>query len=115
MERSNRLQLFTRKKQSMELESNHQQLLEALDDRRSFARNKINYTIFYVASASSVFMFLIILVLLSYSVSIAEDIHKLTTKGGIILDDIQELLPIVKKMCVHENFTNSYGNICGMG
>tara|TARA_B110000008_G_C16909200_1_gene539946 strand:+ start:760 stop:1056 length:297 start_codon:yes stop_codon:yes gene_type:complete len=96
----------------MEMESNQQQLIEALDNRRSFAQNKFNYTIFYVSSGATVCMFIIILVLLSYSVHIGEDIHALTTKGNIILDDIQELLPIVKKMCVHENFTNSYGNIC---
>lgn len=97
----------------MEIDSNRQQLLEALDDRRSFKQNKTYFVLFYVSSCATISMFVIILILLSYSISIAEDIHSLTSKGSVILDDIQELLPIVQRMCVHENFTNSYGNICG--
>ena len=96
----------------MQIETTDHQLLEALDNRRSYAQNKLNFTIFYVSSFSTVCMFVIMLVLLSYSVHIAQDIHALTTKGNLILDDVQQLLPIVEKMCIHENFTKSYGNIC---
>ena len=81
--------------EKMELESNQQQLLQELDHRRSFAHNKFNYTVFYMSSAATLSMFVIILVLLSYSVSIASDIHELTRKGNVILDDVGDLLPIV--------------------
>lgn len=100
-------------RKKMEIDSSKQQLIDVLDETRSFKKNKTYFTLFYVSSCATISMFIIIIILLSYSVSIAEDIHSLTSKGGAILDDIQKLLPIVQKMCIHENFTKSYGNICG--
>ena len=100
---------------NMEIESNQQQqLLDAISERPSFAKNKINYTIFYASSISTICMFIIILVLLSYSVSIGHEIHTLTTKANEILNSVAAMLPIVERLCVHSNFTKSYGDICQM-
>ena len=99
----------------MEIETNNTQderLLGLLEESRAFKKNKGHYLLFYAASVSSVIMFIIILVLLSYSVSIGEEVHALTTKAGEILDNVAAMLPIVKRMCQHTNFTKSYGNIC---
>jgi len=89
-------------------------LLGALEKSKAFSKNKINYIIFYSASFASVVMFIIILILLSYSLSVGKEVHSLTTKGKEILDNVQTLLPIVERICQHANFTKTYGNICHM-
>ena len=41
------------------------------------------------------------------------EINEVMEDVKIILPDIQEALRVLYVMCKHENFTKSYGNICG--
>ena len=100
----------------MEVEDTHSPLREALTDTLSFKKNKINWTLFYAASGSSIVMLMILVGLSSWSVSIGSEINDLVIQGQEILNDVEKLLPnaeqaleLLKYMCSHKNFTRSYG------
>jgi len=104
----------------MEVEDAHAPLREALVDSFSFNKNKRRWTLFYVASTSSIVMFGILVGLSSWSVSIGSRVNDLVSQGHETLEDVQKMLPdaeqalaILKFMCNHENFTRTYGhNAC---
>jgi len=79
-----------------------------------------NYRFFYVASISAIFSLFTLFIITGYTAFISTDVSKLTGEINevmedvkIILPDIQEALRVLYVMCKHENFTKSYGNICG--
>lgn len=97
----------------------HPELRETLLDTLSFRRNRVNYSIFYSASAATLIMFIILCSLSSWSISIGNGISDLVQTGHETLDDVQQMLPdaiealrILKAMCRHENFTKRWGEIC---
>ena len=101
----------------MEVEDRHAPLREVLVDSFSFRRNRVNYSIFYVASASTVIMFVILCTLSAWSVHIGHQISALVKEGHETLDYVQQILPdaehalgILRVMCRHENFTRVWGN-----
>ncbi len=101
----------------MEVQDAHAPLRETLVDHFSFRRNKINYSLFYMASASSIVMFIILCTLSAWSVNIGMQITDLVQEGHETLAYVKEILPdaeealgILKVMCKHENFTRVWGN-----
>lgn len=102
----------------MEVE-NSRSLLKTLQESRSFKHNPINWSIFYATSASIVIIFIILVALSVWSITIGQKIAELVAQGSETLTDIQVLMPqakeslrIVREMCRHENFTKAWGNIC---
>lgn len=104
----------------MEIEQqNNESLLNTLQESRSFKRNPIGWSIFYATSAATVIMFIILVTLSVWSITIGHKITELVGQGSETLADVQEIMPQVKdslrilhEMCKHENFTKSWGDIC---
>lgn len=97
----------------------HPELRETLLDTLSFRRNRVNYSIFYSASAATLIMFIILCALSSWSISIGNGINDLVQTGHETLEDVRQILPeardalrILQSMCRHENFTKRWGEIC---
>lgn len=102
-----------------EIEAPESNLRETLIDTFSFRRNRLNYSIFYSASAATLIMFVILCSLSSWSVSIGTEVNNLVSTGHETLEDVRQLLPeardalrILQAMCRHENFTKRWGDIC---
>jgi len=102
----------------MEVE-NSNSLLETLQESRSFKRNPISWSVFYATSAATVIMFIILVTLSAWSITIGQQLSELVAQSSETLIDIQEIMPqakdslrIIREMCKHENFTKSWGNIC---
>ena len=64
-----------------------------------------NYRFFYGASAAAIVSLVVLFVITGYTAYTASEMNKL-------LPDARNSLRIVKEMCMHENFTKSWGNIC---
>ena len=78
-----------------------------------------NYKYFYATGCASIISLLILLIVTGYTAYISTHVGHLMTDMNKVILDINELLPdardslrIVKEMCMHENFTRSWGNIC---
>jgi len=78
-----------------------------------------NYKYFYGTGCASIVSLLILLIVTGYTAYISTHIGHLMTDMNEVISDINELLPdarnslrIIKEMCMHENFTKSWGNIC---
>jgi len=78
-----------------------------------------NYKYFYTTGFASIVSMLILLIISGYTASVATNIGGLMTTSNEVLADIQEIIPdvsdalrIIKEMCMHENFTKTYGHIC---
>ena len=98
--------------------SNRQSLLDILEESRSFRRNPINCSIFYVTAVATMIMFIILVSLSVWSVILGNKISALAEQSSETLADVQEIIPniheslkLLKTMCQHENFTRNYGNI----
>jgi len=87
-------------------------LMNKLIESRSFKKNPIQWSIFYGGAITTIIMFIILCALASWSISIGTEISGLVTQAGKILDDVEEMLPVLESICKHENFTRNYGNIC---
>ena len=78
-----------------------------------------NYKFFYCVGISGISSLLILLIITGYTAYISTDIGKLMKDMSEVIEDVRIILPTVKdsfdlldKMCLHENFTKYYGNIC---
>ena len=98
----------------MEVEDSHSPLREALADSFAFRKHKVNYSLFYVSSISTIIMFIVLCSLTSWSVYLGRQITNLVEEGHSTLDYVKAILPdaeealgILKVMCKHENFTKS--------
>ena len=72
-----------------------------------------NYKFFYCVGISS------LLIITGYTAYISTDIGRLMRDMSEVIEDVRIILPTVEesfrmlhRMCVHENFTKSYGNVC---
>ena len=78
-----------------------------------------NYHFFYLASGSALCSVFILMIIVGYTAYISGSATELIKDMTIVTDDINELLPsgrealkIVRQMCLKENFTKRWGNIC---
>ena len=78
-----------------------------------------NYRYFYVASGAAITSLGILLIVTGYTAFTAARIVELVTDMNEVIEDIRIILPeakdslrIIREMCMHENFTKSWGNIC---
>jgi len=81
---------------------------------------KNNYRFFYAASASSVTSLVILFVITGYTAYISTHVGVLMTDMTEVVDDIRVILPeisesikMLQSICAHENFTKTYGSVCG--
>jgi len=89
-----------------------EQLLNTLQESRSFKRNRIPWTVFYVSATATTVMFIILICLSVWTVHIGQKITDIVSETTSILNDVEEMLPILDSICKHDNFTKTYGNIC---
>ncbi len=89
-----------------------EQLLNTIQESRSFKRNPIKWGVFYGAAGATMVMFIILCALSSWSISIGHEITEVVEKSTRILSDVEEMIPWLRAICKHENFTKKYGNIC---
>jgi len=80
-----------------------------------------NYKFFYGASASAIISLIVLLIITGYTAFTATHVGHLMTDMTEVVDDIRLILPDVQKsiemlraICKHENFTKSYGSVCGI-
>ena len=80
---------------------------------------KQNYKYFYATGLASLVSLVILFVISGYTAYVATHLGHLMTNSNIVLGDIQELVPEVRKaltllqnMCKHANFTKNYGHMC---
>ena len=78
-----------------------------------------NYKFFYCVGISGISSLLILLIITGYTAYISTDIGRLMRDMSEVIEDVRIILPTVEesfrmlhRMCVHENFTKSYGNVC---
>ncbi len=78
-----------------------------------------NYRYFYAASGAAITSLGILLIVTGYTAFTAARIGELVTDMNEVIEDIRIILPeakdslrIIREMCMHENFTKSWGNIC---
>lgn len=95
-------------------QTNKDHLMATLIESRSFARNKLQWLIFYSSSIATGIMFVILCSLSAWTLSVAHEINGVVTKSTAILNDVEEMLPILTAICDHENFTKRYGNVCSV-
>ena len=96
----------------IEQEKNNEFLLNTLHESRSFKRNRLSWSIFYVTSVATVIMFIIIVALSAWSIAIGQQITELVLDMQTIMPQAKDSLRIVREMCQHENFTKKWGDIC---
>ena len=93
-------------------EDTQDSLFDKLIESRSYKKNPIPWSVFYVSSVVTVIMFFILCALASWSISIGSEISVLVNQAATIFDDVEEMLPVLKQICKHENFTKRYGGVC---
>ena len=89
-----------------------ERFLDTLRESRSFKRNPVKWSLFYLGAGATIIMFFILCALSSWSISIGTEITEVVQKSTKILSDVEEMLPWLKAICQHENFTKRYGDIC---
>jgi len=93
-------------------QSHRDNLMATLMESRSFKRNKVEWILFYGASFATGIMFVILCSLSAWTLTIAHEINGIVTKSTAILNDVEEMLPVMRAICQHDNFTKTYGHIC---
>ena len=80
-----------------------------------------NYRFFYGASGAAIISCIILFIVTGYTAYTATHVNHLMNEMNEVVDDIRIILPDIKKsiemlgaICKHENFTKSYGNVCGI-
>lgn len=78
-----------------------------------------NYKFFYCASGSAILSMIILLIITGYTAHISGTATELIRDMTVVTNDINELLPeakeglkLIKQICVGENFTKKFGNVC---
>ena len=81
-------------------------------DQPLVGTRETNYRFFYCSSASAIISLIVLFIITGYTAHTA-------TEMNTVISDINELLPqardslrIIREMCLHENFTKSWGHIC---
>ena len=86
--------------------------LGILEESRSFGRNKRFFVIFYSGYIFLFVGFVILCTLSAWSLSLGGEISTLVGRTMAILKEVDEILPMMRAVCRHENFTRTYGNVC---
>ena len=71
-----------------------------------------NYSFFYGASISAIVSLVVLFVITGYTAYTASEINEVIKDMNELLPDARNSLRIIHEMCIHENFTKSWGNIC---
>lgn len=78
-----------------------------------------NYRFFYLASGSAISSLAMLLIITGYTAYISTHVGHLMSDMTEVVDDIRVILPDVEKslnllssLCSHNNFTDTYGDLC---
>jgi|TARA_B100001287_G_C22679722_1_gene529669 hypothetical protein len=71
-----------------------------------------NYRFFYGASVSAILSLIVLFVITGYTAQTATEMNTVISDINELLPDARESLRIIREMCLHENFTKTWGHIC---
>lgn len=94
-------------------------LLSAIYESRTFRKSPVRWLAFYGTTLATILMFVILCALSAWSISIGHRLSDVLDQSSEILSDVDVIMPevknslrIIKQMCLHENFTKRWGDIC---
>ena len=71
-----------------------------------------NYRFFYGASAAAILSLIVLFVITGYTAHTATEMNAVISDINELLPEAKDSLRIIREMCMHENFTKSWGHIC---
>ena len=87
-------------------------LLDTLVASRAFKHHRFQWVLFYAGSAATLISFIILCTISAWTLSVAREISAIVSTAGETLRDVETMLPILKDICRHSNFTRIYGDVC---
>jgi hypothetical protein len=89
-------------------------LLKTLVASRDFKHHRCQWVLFYGGTFATVVSFVILCALSAWTLTVAHDISEVVRSTTSILLDVENMLPILKNICRHSNFTRYYGEVCNI-
>lgn len=84
-------------------------IVEQLIESRSFRRNPVHWTIFYVTASISTIMFIILCTLSAWSLHVGNQVSETLHDVQSLVPQIQESIHLLEYICKHDNFSKAYG------
>jgi len=81
-------------------------------DQPLVGSRETNYRFFYGASASAILSLIVLFIITGYTAQTATEMNTVISEINELLPDARDSLRIIREMCMHENFTKSWGHIC---
>ena len=81
-------------------------------DQPLVGSRETNYRFFYGASASAILSLIVLFIITGYTEHTANEMNTVISEINELLPEARDSLRIIREMCMHENFTKSWGHIC---
>ncbi len=81
-------------------------------DQPLVGSRETNYRFFYGASASAILSLIVLFIITGYTAQTATEMNTVISEINELLPEARDSLRIIREMCMHENFTKSWGHIC---
>ena len=81
-------------------------------DQPLVGSRETNYRFFYGASASAILSLIVLFIITGYTAHTADEMNTVISEINELLPEARDSLRIIREMCMHENFTKSWGHIC---
>ncbi len=81
-------------------------------DQPLVGSRETNYRFFYGASASAILSLIVLFIITGYTAQTATEMNTVISVINVLLPEARDSLRIIREMCMHENFTKSWGHIC---
>ena len=81
-------------------------------DQPLVGSRETNYRFFYGASASAILSLIVLFIITGYTAHTATVMNTVISEINELLPEARDSLRIIREMCMHENFTKSWGHIC---
>ena len=81
-------------------------------DQPLVGSRETNYRFFYGASASAIISLIVLFIITGYTAHTATEMNAVISDINELLPEAKDSLRIIREMCMHENFTKSWGHIC---
>jgi len=81
-------------------------------DQPLVGSRETNYRFFYGASAAAILSLIVLFVITGYTAHTATEMNAVISDINELLPEAKDSLRIIREMCMHENFTKSWGHIC---
>ncbi len=81
-------------------------------DQPLVGSRETNYRFVYGASASAILSLIVLFIITGYTAQTATEMNTVISEINELLPEARDSLRIIREMCMHENFTKSWGHIC---